>query len=46
MIYSLPSYNKYKKFNKMPPKVATLSLAVIISRQSNTSMAKSSDTDS
>jgi len=45
VIYSLPSYNKHEKFNKMLPKVATSSLAVIISGQGDTSMAESLDAD-
>jgi len=46
VIYLLPSYNKYRKFNKMLLKAVTLLLAAIISRQDNTSMAKSLDIDS
>jgi len=45
VIYLLPSYNKYKKFNKMPPKVVVLLLAVIISRRGNTSIAESLNAD-
>ena len=41
----LPNYNKYRKFNKILPKAATLSLAAMISRQGDTSIAKNSDTD-
>ena len=46
IIYLLLSYNKYKKFNKILPKAATLLLAAIISRWANTSIAESLDTDS
>jgi len=46
MTYSLPSYNKRGKFNKMPPKAAVLSSAATTSGQSNTSIAESLDTDS
>jgi len=45
IIYSLPGYNKYGKFNKMLPKVVILSSAAIISRRGDTSIAKSLDTD-
>ena len=45
VIYSLPSYNKYGKFNKILPKTAILLSAMIFGR-GNTSIAKSSDTDS
>jgi len=45
MIYLLPGYNKHGKINKMLPKVVVLSLAVIISRRGDTSMAESSDAD-
>ena len=44
IIYSLPNYNKHGKFNKILPKVATSSSA-IISRRGDTNMAESSDTD-
>jgi len=44
--YSLPSYNKHRKFDKMLPKVVILLLAATISRQGNTSMAESSDANS
>jgi len=44
--YSLPSYNKHGKFDKMPPKAAILSLAATISGRGDTSMAESSDADS
>jgi len=44
VIYLLPSYNKHGKFNKMLPKAATLSSA-IISRWGDTSMAKNLDAD-
>ena len=43
--YSLLSYNKHDKFNKMPPKVVVSSSAAIISGQGDTSIAKSLDTD-
>jgi len=46
VIYLLPSYNKHGKFNKMLPKVATLSSAAIISGWGDTSIAESSDVDS
>jgi len=46
MTYSLPSHNKHRKINKMPPKVVILSLAATISRQGNTSIAESLDIDS
>jgi len=46
MIYLLPGYNKHRKFDKILPKVVILSLAAIISKQSNTSIAKSLDADS
>jgi len=45
MTYLLPSYNKHRKFDKMPPKAAILSLAAIISGQGDTSMAESLDID-
>jgi len=45
VIYLLPGHNKHGKFDKMPPKAAILSLAAIISRQGDTSIAKSLDTD-
>jgi len=45
IIYLLPSYNKYEKFDKMLPKAATLLLAAIISGRADTSIAKSLDTD-
>jgi len=45
MTYSLPSYNKYGKFNKMLPKAATSSSAAIIFGRGDTSIAKSSDAD-
>jgi len=44
--HSLPSHNKHGKFDKMPPKAAISLLVAIISGQRNTSIAKSSDTDS
>jgi len=46
MIYSLPSYNKHGKFDKMLPKVVISLLAAIISRQGDTSIAESLDTNS
>jgi len=45
VIYLLPSYNKHGKFDKIPLKVVTSSLAAIISGQGDTSIAKSLDTD-
>jgi len=45
VIHSLPSYNKHGKFDKIPPKAAILLSAVIISRQGNTSITKSLDTN-
>ena len=45
MTYSLPSYNKHGKFDKMPPKVVILLLAVTTSGWGDTSMAKSLDAD-
>jgi len=45
MTYLLPSYNKHRKFDKMPPKAAQLLLAVTTLRQGDTSMAESLDTD-
>jgi len=45
MIYLLPSYNKYEKFDKMLLKVVTLLLVVMISRWGDTSMAESLDVD-
>jgi len=45
VIYSLPSYNKHGKFNKMLFKVAILSAATT-SGWGDTSIAKSLDTDS
>ena len=46
VIYLLLSYNKHEKIDKMPPEVATLSLAATISGWADTSIAKSSDTNS
>jgi len=46
MIYSLPNHSKHGKINKMPPKAATLSSAVTISGQGDTSIAESLNTDS
>ena len=46
VIYLLPSYDKHGKFNKMPPKAAILSSAVIILGRGDTSIAESLDTDS
>jgi len=45
MTYLLSSYNKYKEFNKMPPKATILLSAATISRQRDTSMAESLDAD-
>ena len=39
-------YDKHGKFDKMPPKVAILSLVATISGRADTSMAESLDTDS
>jgi len=46
MTHSLPSHNKHGKFDKMPPKAVILLLAATISRQADTSIAESLDTDS
>jgi len=46
VIYLLPSYNKYRKFDKMLPKVAILLLVAITSGQGDTSMAESLDINS
>jgi len=46
MIYSLPSYNKHGKFDKMLPKAVILSSAATISGRGDTSIAESSDADS
>jgi len=46
MTYLLPGYNKHRKFNKMPLKAAILLLVATISRQGDTSMAESLDTNS
>jgi len=46
MTYSLPSYNKHEKIDKMLPKAAILLLVVTTSGQADTSIAESSDTDS
>jgi len=46
VIYLLLGYDKHDKFNKMPLKAVVSSLAVMISGQSNTSIAKSLDTNS
>jgi len=46
MIYSLPSYDKYGKFDKMLPKIAISSSAATISRRGDTSIAESLDADS
>jgi len=46
VIYLLPSYNKYRKFDKMPLKAVILSLVATISGWGDTSIAKSLDTDS
>jgi len=45
VIYSLPSYNKHRKFDKMLPKAAISLSAAIISGWGNTSMAESLNTD-
>jgi len=45
MTYLLPSYNKHGKINKIPPKAATSLLVAIISRQGDTSIAKSLNTN-
>jgi len=45
VIYLLPSHNKYRKFNKIPPKAAILLLVATISGQKDTSIAKSLDAD-
>jgi len=46
VIYLLPSYNKYGKFDKMLFKAAILLLAATISRRGNISIAESLDIDS
>jgi len=46
IIYSLLSYSKHRKFDKILPKAVILSSAVTISGQGDTSMAKSLDTNS
>jgi len=46
VIYLLPSYNEYRKFNKMPLKVAQLLSAAMILGRGNISMVESSDADS
>jgi len=43
VIYSLLSYNKHGKFDKMPLKAATLSLAATTSGRGDTSIVKSLD---
>jgi len=43
--YLLPSYNKYKKFDKMPPKAAILLSVVMTSGWADTSIAESLDAD-
>jgi len=45
VIYSLLSYDKYEKFDKMPPKAVISSLVVIISGWADTSIAESLDAD-
>jgi len=45
VIYLLPNYNKHEKFDKMPPKAAILLLVATISRQTDTSIAESLDTN-
>ena len=44
--YLLPSYNKHKKFDKMPPKAAQSLLAATTSGRADTNIAESLDTDS
>jgi len=46
IIYSLPSYNKHGKFNKMLPKVVISLLVATISGQGDTSIAENLDADS
>jgi len=46
VIYSLPSYNKHEKFDKMLLKAMILSSAVTISGWADTSIAESLDADS
>jgi len=46
IIYSLPSYGKHGKFNKMLSKAATSSSAAITSGWGDTSIAESLDADS
>ena len=43
IIHSLLGYNKYRKFNKMPPKVAQLSSAAMTLGWGDTSIAESLD---
>jgi len=45
VIYLLPSYNKHGKIDKILPKAVILLLVVTISRQRDTSIAKSLDAD-
>jgi len=45
MTYSLPGYNKHRKFDKMLPKAVTLSSAATIFRRGDTNIAESLDTD-
>jgi len=45
MIYSLPSYNKRGKIDKMPFKAAISSSVVITSGRADTSIAESLDAD-
>jgi len=45
MTYSLPSYSKHGKFNKMPPKAVISSSVATISGQRDTSIAESLDAD-
>jgi len=45
IIYSLLNYNKHKKFDKMPPKVAVLSSAATILGQGDTNITESLDVD-
>jgi len=46
IIYLLPSYNKYRMFDKMPPKVTQLLSAAMTLGWGDTSMVESSDVDS
>jgi len=46
IIYLLPGYNKHEKFDKMPLKVAVLSLAATILGWGDTSIVESLDANS